>query len=264
MKNSNNIKVARPLENNPLAEYVVEVIIPYKENYKRLQDLLIKLDKTRNINFLVTLVDDNSCNLDFHKNFENVHGLKIIRLDEDKGFGYAVNEAVKQSMHELFIVMHSDVSNIDLNTLKNLLKGLIASKKDNVAAIAACTDIPLPKECDFLKADHAVNSEYVLLNNNQFIPFICTAFHKTPFSKVGGFPTYPYCLFEDKLLCKKLKIFGYNLAYCPTSFCRHVGGESVKKLIGRNDKVLEKLKNNKILFQKDCEVLENYLAKNKT
>jgi len=261
MTNSNNIKVARPLENNPLADYVVEVVIPYKENYKSLQDLLIKLNKTKNLKFAVTLVDDNSYNLDFHKNFENVYGLKIIRFDEDKGFGYAVNEAVKQSIHEIFIVMHSDVSDIDLNTLKNLLKGLLDSAKDNVAAISACVDIPLPKECDFLKADSAVNSDYILLNDNQFLPFICTAFHKTPFSKAGGFPSYPYCLFEDKLLCKKLRMFGYNLAYCPTSFCRHVGGQSVKKLIGRNNEVLEKLKNNKILFEKDLELLENYLAK---
>jgi GT2 family glycosyltransferase len=258
---SNNIKFNRSITMNSIMELTLEIIIPYKENYKCLIDLLVKLQEIKNIKFAVTLVDDNSENLDFHNNFKNVYGMKIIRFDQDKGFGFAVNEAVKQSVNDYFLVLHSDILDIDMNLLKNLFSSLLASVKDNVAAMSAMIDKPLPAECSFLQADSAQNRDYFICAENQFIPFICTIFHKIPFLKVGGFPTYPYCLFEDKLICAKYRLFGYNIAFCPSAFCRHIGGQTVKKLISKKSEILDLIKNNAKLFKKDLEVLKNYEKK---
>lgn len=261
MTNSNNTKIARPVGISPLADVVLEIIIPFKENYKSLQDLLLSLQEIKNVKFSVTLVDDHSKNLDFTRNLKDVHGLKIIRLDEDKGFGYAINEAVKQSKNEYFMVMHSDVYGLDLNTVRTLFKSLLDAEKDNVAVVSAMIDNPLPNDCAFLKADGPIAGTHVICDDNQFIPFICSAFHKGPFSKAGGFPPYPYCLFEDRLLCKKLKLFGYKLAYCPAAFCRHYGGATVKKLIGKNPEILKIIKNNNQLFKNDSGILDEHLKK---
>ena len=261
MTHSNNTKVARPMEVSPIVNLVLEIIIPFKENYKTLQDLLFKLQQIKNVNFSVTLVDDNSMNLDFSKNLKNVGGLKIIRLDEDQGFGFAVNEAVKQSKNEYFLVMHSDVYGLDLNTVRTLFLNLLDSRKDNVAAMSAMIDNPLPNECDYIKADGPIAEDYVVCHDKQFVPFICTAFYKDAFSRVGGFPSYKYCLFEDKLLCKKLKAFGYKVAYCPASFCRHYGGQTVRRLISKNPEALEAIKKNAEIFKKDSQILEDHLKK---
>jgi len=261
MTSSNNTKIARPVGLSPLADVVLEIIIPFKENYKSLKDLLFSLQEIKTVKFSVTLVDDNSMNLDFSKNFKDVHGLKVIRLNEDKGFGFAVNEAVKQSKNEYFLTMHSDVYGIDLNTVKSIFMSLLDAEKDKVAAISAMIDNPLPVDCSFLKADGPIAAPIVICEENQFIPFICTAFHKGPFSEVGGFPSYPYCLFEDRLLCKKLKLFGYKVGYSPSAFCRHYGGSTVKKLIAKNPEILKTIKNNNQLFKKDCSILDEHVKK---
>jgi len=57
--------------------------------------------------------------------------------------------------------------------------------------------------------------------------------------------------------------FGYKIAYCPKAFCRHKGGETIKKLISKDKKILELIKNNKIAFQQDSKMLDEFLEKNR-
>lgn len=259
---SSPIRKTRPLENDPLANLIVEILIPYKENYKSVSDVLLNLQNIANVNFYVTLIDDNSENISFGENLKKLPGINLIRFNENKGFGFCINEAVKQSKNSVFLVLHSDVTNIEINAVRNLVMALIEGKNENVALVSGVFDNPLPKECDYLKFESPSNSSLeIIKNNNHFIPFIFAAFSKNAFAKVGGFPNYDYVLYEDKLLCKKLMAFGYKIAFCPKAFCRHKGGETIKKLISKDKSILQSLKNNKILFENDSKILNEYLQK---
>ena len=261
---SNPIKIARPLENDSLSEILIEILIPFKDNYKSVSDILLNLQNIKNINFVVTLIDDNSDNISFGENLKKLPGINFIRLNENRGFGFCINEAVKLSKNSIFVVMHSDVFNIETNSIKNLVKGLIEGKAENVAVVSGVFDNPLPKECGFLKFENPANLDLqIITNSNDFVPFIFAAFSKNAFAKAGGFPNYNYVLYEDKLLCKKLMAFGYKIAYCPKAFCRHKGGETIKKLISKDKKILELIKNNKIAFQQDSKMLDEFLEKNR-
>lgn len=256
-------KKALPIELDVLSNVIVEIIIPYKDNYKGVTDLLENLQLIKNLRFEITLVDDNSQNQDFFKNMKKLPGIKGIRLEQDSGFGFAVNEAVKQSNRDINCVLHSDVYGLEQSALRNLVLALIHGAQDNVALVSGVTDFPTPKECNFLKSTGAYNLKYQFIDKSQFVPMLFCAFSRSAFSKVGGLPTYPYCFFEDKLLSKKFMAFGYKVAYVPQAFCRHHGGQTIKKLVSKNKDILSKLKNNHSLYSKDAEILDNYLNSKK-
>jgi GT2 family glycosyltransferase len=241
----------RPVASNVLSDIVIQFILPYKENYAGVISLLEKILAIKNINFEIMIVDDNSKNKTFFDEMNKLNGVSGFRFDEDKGFGYCVNFAVNKTERNICIVLHSDINHFETNTFKNLVLGLISGKNEKVALVSSVMDNPMPKECAWIKQNEAISSGLKILSNEHFVPFISAAFSKSVFLKVGGMPQYPYCWFEDKVFCKKLYAFGYKAGVVQNSFIRHEGSVSLKQIINRNPQVLQTIKKNKNLHDKE-------------
>lgn len=253
-------KKAKPIENNPLADIVVQFVVPYKENYAGLVGLLEKLLLINNLNFEIFVVDDNSDNEKFFTDILKLPGVTGHRFTEDKGFGYCVNFAVHQSPRNIIIVLHSDVSDFETRTFKNLVLSLIAGKEDNVAMVSSVVDNPMPADCRIIKAANSVNQNYKLIEKKEFVPMISVALSKSVFVKVGGLPNYEYCWFEDRLFCKKLQSQGYNIAIAPSSLVRHLGGQSIKRLLDKNPKLIQTIKANYKRYEVDSQKFDLILS----
>lgn len=241
----------RPVSTNILSEIVVQFILPYKENYAGVVSLLEKILAIKNINFEIMIIDDNSKNKTFFDEMVKLNGVSGYRFDEDKGFGSCVNYAVSKTERNICIVVHNDINQFETNTFKNLVLGLIAGKNEKVALVSSAMDNPMPKECVWLQQNQSNSGGLKILGTEHFVPFISAAFSKSVFLKVGGMPQYPYCWFEDKVFCKKLQAFGYKIGVVQNSFVRHEGSVSLKQIVNRNPQVLQIIKKNKNLHDKE-------------
>jgi len=261
----NSVFVPRPITNNPYKDFPVDVILPYKDNTLGVANVLESLHANKSTDKKVYLVDDNSENKQFIKQYEKIPWIKSIRFEEDRGFGYCVNHAVKQGSASVCVVLHSDIHAIPVNFIKEMVAALVEGKKDNVALVGAYVDNPMPKSCDYLKKPEVVNPDayYSVLQYDQWMPFMAVAFSKSAFGKCGGLATYPYCWFEDKLLNDKLRAFGYNIALANRVFVRHTGGVTVTALCNKKKKIIEILKQNKKLYEQESLILQNFLDKKK-
>jgi GT2 family glycosyltransferase len=260
---ASKIIYAKPLTTDVLRDIVVNIIIPFKENYGAVQNILESIELIRNFRFVVTLVDDNSQNGHFLDTIKKLPGVNTHRFEEDMGFGYCVNHAIKNSEHNICVIMHSDVYDFEANAIRNLVTALIDGKKENICMVSSTTDMVMPKECSFISRSKGADEPYILIGENEFLPFHCCALSKLAFGKIGGFPVYKYCWFEDKLFAMKAHAFGYKMAYAPRSFVRHRGGETIKQLIKSNSKIVEFLKINRSKFDEESKIILDYLKKNK-
>ena len=267
MKGDNKVVKARPLTNNPLADVAIDIIIPFKDHTAGVSGLLEEIYKFKGIMYRVHLVDDNSRSKSFIWQYQNIPWIKVHQFEEDKGFAYCVNHAVKGTENEINIVLHSDVHNLPLNFMKDMVLGLYQARKDKVSLLSAQTDNPMPKSCSYLQPEIGIvdSDPYyrILPESEQFLPLICAAFFKSEYGKVGGLPAYPYCWFEDRLLSDKLSAFGFNLSVSNRVTVRHTGSVTVSKLLQRQPEIKEFLKANKKSFDNDHAVLQNYLSKKK-
>jgi len=265
VRGDNKVFKARPMTNNPLADIAIDIIIPFKDHTAGVSALLEEIYKFRGVRYRVHLVDDNSRNKNFALQYKDVPWIKIHQFDEDKGFGFAVNHAVKGTENNINLVLHSDVYALPLNFMKDMVLGLTYARPDKVSLISAQIDNPVPKTCSYLLPMTGItnNDPYytVLEDPEHFVPFTCVAFYKNEYSKAGGLPPYPYCWFEDRLLSDKLRAFGYNVAVSNRVMVRHEGSATITKLLQKNPEVKNVLKNNKKTFDQDHDVLLNYLKK---
>ncbi len=268
MQSQTNKKIlqTRPIQNNVFTAMTVDVIIPIKNNHAQVVSLLDELINLKNVQMLVTLIDDNSESKTFLDQFKNVPWIQTHRFEEDKGFGYCVNHAVKMTKNDINFVLHSDVHTISRNAFQDMVKALIAGKEERLALVSAQTDNTVSKSLKFLQRNNAsvTNEPYVLCDESQYVPLIFAAFSKAAFSKVGGLPTYPYCFFEDRLLCEKLRAFNYNCGYTDRVFVRHHGSKSVNYILNKNKKIKDILAENKKRYLEDSELLKSAVSNKKS
>lgn len=262
---ANSTFVPRPITNNPYKDFPVDIILPFKDNTLGVSAVLEELNANKSTDKKVYLIDDNSENKQYIKQFDKTPWIETVRFEVDKGFGYCVNHAVKQGKATVCVVLHSDIYNIPTNFLKEMISALVNGKKDNVALVGSYVDNPMPKSCSYLKKPEIVNMNetYTLLSDDQWLPFMAVAFSRSVFGKCGGLATYPYCWFEDKLLNDKMRAFNYKIAVANRVFVRHVGGVTVTALCNKKKRVIETLKQNKKLYEQESMILQNFLDKKK-
>lgn len=258
MQKSKEPLKARPITNNVFSELPLQVVIPFKNNHVDVSKLLDEIYAIKNVRLSITLVDDNSSNPVFIKQYEHIPFVSCHRFDEDKGFGYCVNHAVKNGKPNIVFVMHSDVYALPKNIFRDLALALHYGVKDKVAMVSAMVDKPMPKSCKELIINPNADTDkyYELLQSDAFSPLICTAFSKTAFAKVGGLPSYPYCWYEDKLLNEKFRAFGYNVGISTRVTVRHHGGKTISELLQKKPAIAEIIKSNKTRYLSESELLK--------
>jgi GT2 family glycosyltransferase len=248
----------------------VDIIIPFHAQYQKVVRLLESLVLYTHSNpFTVTLVDDASPNNTFgseeHANLSKIN-VKIIRNEEQIGFGASLLEGYKATNNPWVVFLHSDCRVTEPNWLKNMGITMQKLKGSGIKMVGARSNNPGPDADPRMKADagHHRIDDFVL-GNDDYLPLYCVLVHRKLFDLVGGFiRPYPYVGYEDQELAHRLRKFGYKQAVCGGSWVFHEGGGTLNDLVKIDPRInLVVEEDNRDLCIKHIRALSNTKAQKK-
>lgn len=245
-----NRKAFNPVVNIfPQSDKLIDIIVPYHGCYESISSLIKNLFmySPHMINKLI-LVDNGSENKDFASFYSDHPRIKIVRIDDNIGFGAAVNMGLKNAEKTIAVVMHSDCFLKDKNSLQNLYKDFIKMRDQNVAMMSSVSDNPQVNE-KILQRKEPKDEEPQLISNN-FIPMYCAILDLAAWYACQGVPEFPIAWFEDEAFCFNLNKMKYNIAVSYRSFISHKGSVTVKNIVTKNKKYLDIMKSNINLLNK--------------
>lgn len=233
----------------PVLEKAIDVIVPFHGCYESVSNLIktIFMYSPQIVNKLI-LVDNGSENKEFGMMFSEHPRIKIIRSDNNLGFGGGVNLGIKNAERLNVIVMHSDSYLVDKKSITNLYKDFISLRNNSVAMMSAISNNPQVNE-NILQRKSVIDEEPKIIKNN-FVPMFGCILDLAAWHSCQGVPEFPLAWFEDEAFCYKLNKNGYNLAVSYRSFIGHKGSTTVKSIVNKNNKNLETMKSNIQLFNK--------------
>ena len=109
------------------------------------------------------LVDNGSENKEFALIYSDHPKIKIVRNEQNLGFGGGINSGIKNAEKLTVIVMHSDSYLSDKKSLHNLYKDFISLRQNNVAMMSAISDNPQVNEKVLLRKS-VVDENPIILN----------------------------------------------------------------------------------------------------
>lgn len=250
IKNHFNYKI----ETDPVSISPVEIIIPFHGQTHCVTKLIDGIFKTvRDIKYMITLVDDGSANTGFLSSLvkANVPGLRGIKNFKHSGFGYSVNQALRNPFSREIpwvVIMHSDVEVEQPTWLYNLNKTINAMKENGVKMVTAMTDNPT-NDLLRLKKDKNEVLENFILDEDEFIPMYCCIAHRELFNRIGPLYECPYAGSEVQEFALRMRKQGFFQGVSGESWVHHEGGKTLDGFIA-NEKAQEAMENarNKILF----------------
>src|SRR4051812_23367077 len=122
-----------------------EICIPFYAEYLHVRECIESiLIYTKACPYRIFLVDDGSPNKDFlneMKKLSNV--IEGISHPEQRGFGAALNTAIKNTVLPFLVFLHSDIKIVDSKWLKELYKSFTEMRRtQKVELMCACSDNP--------------------------------------------------------------------------------------------------------------------------
>ena len=218
----------------------ISIIIPNyngKELLKKNLPSVIKAVKKHNKNDELIVVDNKSSDgsIDFLR--EKYPEVKIIQLNENKGFGEACNIGIKESRNEIVILLNNDVY-VDENFIKPLIKHFSDHSVFSVSSVSLGKD----------------NKKKKIPEKSVEVEWCCagyTAYDKEKFLSLGGFhPIYSPFYCEDRDIGYRAKKIGWKNIVEPESIVYHDGEETSKKF---NKRYVEYIKfRNRCIFYLTC------------
>lgn len=227
------IFVMNPIENKPFQMASVEVIIPFYDEHAKVLNLVNDIFSSVTSNkYLITLVDDGSKNQNFVQQLKSkkIPGLRFLSHKTNKGFGAAINTALKNPFNAkipYIVIMHSDVRVQDLNWLFNLGLTLSKMKDKGIKMISPMTNNPLVAE-QLLKGKHGERSDDKILTEG-FLPMYCALANRQLFNKVGLLLECPYAGTEAEEFAWRMKKNGFFQGVCGASWVQHEGRGTLAK-----------------------------------
>ncbi|WP_283642214.1 glycosyltransferase family 2 protein [Croceibacter atlanticus] len=217
------------------------------------------------------IIVDNGSNISLKKQkFDSIEcDIKIIKLNENKGFGVANNLAYINSKGDYICLLNSDAYLIDKNTIKYMVDYL--SKYNDVAMVGP----------NFIKENGAQNYAYgnflsvkkILIdigilkikpeiykrdlstylfcdfNKPTIVDYIGAAgviIKKSVIEEIGLFDPSYFLYFEDMDFGYRIKKAGYKSVILPNATIVHLGGASTNK--SRSSELNKKINNSKYIF----------------
>lgn len=226
---------------SPFRAAQVDILVPFHGQYKRVRDLVESiLLHTVNCQHLVTLVDDGSPNTSFLPSMAKSAPVHTIRLDEQQGFGAAVNAGYRQTVHPWVVVLHSDCVIRQRNWMQSLGESLLSLKSENVRLVHARTDTPTIDHPDLTPSPvGAVTADRVVATDDP-LPMVACMFHREMLARLGGsLREYPYAGYENVELFYRMKRHGFKQAVCGKSWVEHAGGATISEMDRKQRLVME-------------------------
>lgn len=243
--------VKRNMTERPFLMAPVEIIIPYHNQITKVAYLLSDILATvTNNRYLVTLVDDGSSNNNLAEQLKDrdLKGVRILTHSSPKGFGAAVNTALKNPFSDqipYICIMHSDIRVNDLGWLQNLGSSLLALRSQGVKMISPVTDNPV-EPFDVLKASKPREKADVVLDN-EFLPMYCALCHRELFARVGLLQEVPYAGYEVEDFALRMRRNNFKQAICGSSWVQHEGRGTISQY-DDNKKIQQILQKNREEF----------------
>lgn len=252
MAEDKKIFIKRKLENDPFHMKDVEIIIPFHGEQARVTKLMENIFRTVFTNrYLITLVDDHSENRHFIQKIKDakIAGVRCFRLDEQRGFGAAVNYALShpwvftnhpKKQIPFVCIMQSDAYPEDNQWLSELGATLDQLKGEGVKMVAPLTDNPMSDMAELKSPKGSVKKDLILKNG--FLPMYCVLCHRELFNRVGMLQEFPYAGCEAREFAQRMNKNGFQQAICGKSWVHHDGGATLEKYA--NNKRVQKILRN--------------------
>lgn len=212
---------------NPFYMKPVEIIIPFHGSQSAVARLMGEVFRTVGTNrYLLTLVDDGSKSDQFTQQLreKKLQGVRLLRSEVQRGFGAAVNLALRNTPSQdipFVCVLHSDVHLDSTNWLVNLGKSLLEMKDHGVKMVCPRTDNPLV-ENEQLLSDGGSKGKNEPISSG-YIPMYCFLANRALFDRVGPLMEAPYAGVEAEEYAARMKSKGFRQGVCGDSWVRHDG-----------------------------------------
>lgn len=234
----NKKKISRTIQRKPF-EGSVEIIVPFHGNHSLVSKLLQSTFNSIYSNkYLITLVDDASKNNNYFQQIQNANilGVRILRQQQQRGFGAAVNLALNnpfkfsntEKLIPYVVIMHSDVIPFSRDWLFNLGSSLERMKSSGVKMISPLTNNPVEAMDRLVFKKKNPNEDDFVLSENEFLPMYCTLSHRDLFKHVPIPELPPHSGQEAKEFAARMKDSGFLQGVCGKSWVYHEGRATLK------------------------------------
>ena len=246
---------------------MVSVIIIQYNNSQLTETAIETLLKFHKDNLEVILIDNGSTDPNALSFTEQYPGLKIIRCENNLGFGAANNLASKQASGDILLFLNNDVvitsdfiSNIEIEFNRNSSIGIIGPKllnKDNSLQLS-CGELPsfvieLRDKILYAAVDKKntlalkyINGKFIHKEEMEWVTGAALFITKKLFEELKGFDESYFMYYEDKDLCARALEKGKKVLYFLDSNLIHLKGGSFN---GPNKKFLmQKYRESQVLY----------------
>lgn len=236
----NKKKISRTIQRKPF-DGSVEIIVPFHGNHSCVSKLLESTFNSIYSNkYLITLVDDASKNSNYFQQIQNasILGVRILRQQEQKGFGAAVNFALNnpfkfmgldaEKIIPYVVIMHSDVIPFSRDWLFNLGSSLERMKSSGVKMVSPLTNNPVEPIDRLTFKKKNPNEEDFVLSEDEFLPMYCTLSHRDLFKYVQMPEFPPHSGREAKEFSVRMRDSGFLQGVCGKSWVYHEGRATLK------------------------------------
>lgn len=190
------------------------------------------------------IIIDNGNNHDPTDRFIRKVADKYVLNGINLGFAKANNQGAKIAEGELICFLNSDTI-VTKGWLKEMIKLMDNNPK---CAMVGPLGNPRYKELQGTVYQYQqYEGQYKVDTRVDFLSGYCLLIKKEIFEAIWFDEEFKLGLFEDNLLCEKIRMFGFELWVCAKSLVRHLGSESFRvnninyiDLLEQNKKVYEK------------------------
>ena len=201
----------------------------------------------------ITVVDNNSADIEVTEKLSKKLGVNLLKLDKNVGYGSAVNKAVPVLPAEFTTLL---VCNPDSELNPGAVVSLRNSVQDSTVGVAGPriynedgSVYPSARSIPSIRngVGHALFANIWLSNpwtknylseahlqdktvSTGWVSGACLAIRRDLFTEVGGFDDGYFMYFEDVDLGYRLGKLGYTNLYVPEVSITHIGGESTKTI----------------------------------
>jgi glycosyltransferase involved in cell wall biosynthesis len=254
-----NLTLRSKIEKNVFWMAEVEIIIPFHGEHTKVTKLIEAVFNTVYSNkYLITLVDDGSPNKAFVKQIQNakIPGVRCFRLEEQKGFGAAVNHALKNPWRfpyepnkkiKYVCIIHSDAFPEDNYWLFELGSSLERLKSKGIKMIGAMTNNSTTSFENLEKRKGTKKEDYIL-KEEEYLPMYCCLCNRELFNRIGLLKEFPYAGTEAKEFANRMKENNFSQAACGKSWVFHEGRGTLKNL-DKNKRIQKILRNVELEFE---------------
>lgn len=217
---------------------------------------------TKGIDYEIIVADNNSKDDENLQKLIDDETIKVVKLDDNYGFGKANNAGVKECTGEYIFLLNPDTICHD-NSIKDLLDCLKANQTIGVISPNLINSESKPThsfrrvgdgiitELNFAlfglpyKILYGSDFEYNHSNNQLEVAYSCGAammMKRETFNKVGGFDEAFFMYYEDQDLCNRIKETGLRIVNEPKAIIQHLEGTSISLNSRREELIIQSRK----------------------